>query len=106
MQRAKRQTLESIIEVRTTRRQAMQGILAAGGAMTAFWCYPAEANSPALPTDAGFAGLPHVVSNVAGDEAATIGVADGFETQVLLAWGDPLFADVEPMNFHNPSAED
>ena len=108
MERAKRRTLENIIEIRTTRRQAMQGILAAGGAMTAFWCLPAEADSTAS-TDSehtGFASLPHVVAEEAGDEASTIGVADGFETQVLLAWGDPLFADVEPMDFHNPSAED
>lgn len=104
-----RQTLESIIEIRTTRRQAMQGIVAAGGAMTAFWCLPSEPVAQASSVDTeplGFASLPHVSKDAVNGEASTIGVADGFETQVLLAWGDPLFADVEPMDFHNPSPED
>lgn len=109
MPQPNRQTLESMIEIRTTRRQAMQSIVAAGGAMTAFWCLPGESEVAAASTDTEplrFANLPHVLKDAANGEASTIGVADGFETQVLLAWGDPLFADVEPMDFKNPSAAD
>ena len=109
MPRPIRQTLENLIEARTTRRKAMQGIMAAGGAMTAFWCLPSKPDLQASPVDTeplGFASLPHVPRDAANGEASTIGVANGFETQVLLAWGDPLFDGVEPMDFHNPSPED
>ena len=77
--------------------------------MTAFWCLPSKPDLQASPVDTeplGFASLPHVPKDAANGEASTIGVANGFETQVLLAWGDPLFDGVEPMDFHNPSPED
>lgn len=114
MDKPLRNTLEEMIETRTTRRQAIKGILATGGAMTAVWCLPGAGQTFAASTDqtttesdgvTTFAELPHVVSKEAGEKAKDIGVVEGYNTQVLLRWGDPLFADVDPMDYQNPTAE-
>ena len=43
MDRPLQKTLEQLIDVRTNRRDAVTGILAAGGAMSAIWCLPGVA---------------------------------------------------------------
>ena len=125
MDKPQRTTLEEHIENRTTRREAIKGILAAGGAMTAVWCMPesASATTASATSTLGDAAktsgqasssglsalpeLPHVLKEGEDKEAIiTIGVVEGYETQVLVSWGDPLFADVQPMDYRNPSAAD
>ncbi|MGI9518645.1 MAG: PhoX family protein, partial [Pirellulaceae bacterium] len=115
MDRPLRTTLEEIIEARTTRREVVKGIMAAGGAMTAVWCLPNTAASAMVSTaagpvanEAGLAGLPvfpHV--HQSGDPAsvADAEVVEGYRTQVLIKWGDPVVAGAEPMDVHNPTAE-
>lgn len=99
-------TLEEIIESQT-RRQAMKGILAAGGAMTAVWCMP-NSTQPAfagtVDQQVDFANLPHVTTD-AGEITKSIGVADGYNTRVVISWGDPLSTDVSKMDFRNPTVQ-
>ncbi|MCH2179785.1 MAG: PhoX family phosphatase [Mariniblastus sp.] len=112
MDRPLQKTLEQLIDVRTNRRDAVKGILAAGGAMSAIWCLPGVAvrGSDSSPTGEavselnGFEELPHVKESEETAEVKTIGVAKGYNTQVLIRWGDPVVAGASPMDLLNPKA--
>ena len=115
MKKPLRTPLAELIEIRTTRRDAMKGILAAGGAMTAVWCLAdTTLASTVIDTDTidprfqepDFPALPHVKLVDHPDQAKTISVAEGYRTQVLISWGDPLFEGAERMDFANPNAAD
>ena len=112
MEKPLRRTLEELIEARTTRRDAMKGILAAGGAMTAVWCMPNHASAnptftdeTAAPDDSDFDALPHIKDAEQPEIARSIGVAEGYQTRVLISWGDPMFKDAKRMDFHRPTAD-
>ena len=105
MDRPLRTTLEEMIETRTTRRQALKGILATGGAMSAAWCLPKSlsAEQPAAGIE-DLKELPHAVVKD-NPQAKSIGVAEGYKTQVVVGWGDPIFEGVARMDYAAPSAE-
>ena len=118
-------TLEELIESQsTTRREAIKGILAAGGAMTAVWCAPGSEAVAALSSTAatapgsvnagatiasgldGLVELPHVLQKGKDKESIIdIGVAEGYQTQVLISWGDPMMPGATMIDFDNPSPE-
>ena len=112
MDRPLRKTLEQLIDVRTNRREAVKGILAAGGAMSAIWCMPGGSVGPStapsakdpIPESTGFEELPHVNEAETTVDVKTIGVADGYNTQVLIRWGDPVVAGATQMDLLNPEA--
>ncbi|MEE2826272.1 MAG: PhoX family phosphatase [Planctomycetota bacterium] len=113
MDRPLRTTLEEMIEAHVSRRAAVKGILAAGGAMTATWCLPQDTrgdvpgHGQSLPVEtagAGFQELPHVPVTGNVDEVASIGVADGYNTQVLIRWGDPVLPGAKPMDLLSPDS--
>ncbi len=112
-----RTTLEELIEARTTRRDMVKSIVAAGGAMTAVWCLPSTALTASASTATAAAGLqeeglealppfPHVHQSDNPRSVTTAEVAEGYRTQVLIKWGDPVVAGARPMDVHNPSAEE
>ena len=117
MDRPLRTTLEQLINTRTNRREAVKGILAAGGAMTAIWCMPEL--SVAGPGDAGsiepeaiedqgvgFKELAHVCETGDANEVASIGVTEGYNTQVFIRWGDPVVAGATKMDLLRPDPKD
>ena len=116
MDRPLRTTLEQIIKAKTNRREAVKGILAAGGAMTAVWCLPnmaagnsafEDVNSIVVGENStlGFQELPHVNETADAKQVASIGVADGYNTQVLIRWGDPVVAGAVSMDLLAPDAK-
>lgn len=119
MDKPQQTTLEELIEARTSRRNAIKGILAAGGAMTAVWCLPNTAAGSIKPTESSSSNtsqsgsaaedrplpeLPHVYLSDEPSKTKGIGVVDGYRTQVLVRWGDPIFEGAEPLDLKNPTA--
>ena len=56
MDRPLRTTLEEMIEAHVSRRAAVKGILAAGGAMTATWCLPQDTRESSRASTLRFVG--------------------------------------------------
>ena len=117
MDRPLRTTLEELVEARTTRRDIVKGIFAAGGAMSAIWCLPNPAMArlgevAEVPQAAGNEGLseliplPHVHNSDDPAVVKTIDVAEGYRTQVVIKRGDPVIAGVRPMEPEKIAAAD
>ena len=78
-------TIAEIIEARVSRRTALKGMVAAG-AFGLFGC--------AIPVQRGLPGASSLTFTEIGrvlDE--THHVAPGYNVQVLIRWGDPVYAD-------------
>ena len=85
MKKPLQKTLEDLIETRSTRREMVKGVLAAGGAMTAMWCQPGNAagNEPAPVGEAprgveAIPDFPHVYDSGEPVSVNTIEVAPGY----------------------------
>ena len=93
------ESFESILKARLSRRQALYGAAVSGLAVTMPSCskkaQPIEAVSP---QSLSFTELPHAL-----DEH--FAVAEGYSAQVLIAWGDPIFADAPKFDPLNQSEE-
>ncbi|GEP05377.1 dTDP-glucose 4,6-dehydratase [Methylobacterium oxalidis] len=89
-------TLDDLIAVRLSRRDLMRGALAAS-ALTAGLGAPLLSAEEAEA--AGSFAFPEIEAGV--DE--THHVAEGYEADILLRWGDPLFSDAAPLD---PRAQD
>lgn len=77
-------SIGELIEQRLNRRDAMRGLLGAGAA--AAFSMPATANAQAAgPSTLTFKELAHTLDDRQH-------VADGYDVQVLIRWGDPMFA--------------
>ncbi len=117
MKKPQRTTLEEIIETRSTRRDVVKGALAAGGAMTAMWCLPnvtsageaVESSGETKPETTELDSIPefpHVHVTDDPRSVTTDEVAEGYQTQVLVKWGDPIIAGASPIDLKDPSPED
>ncbi|MEG3638540.1 PhoX family protein [Magnetococcus sp. PR-3] len=100
------QPLSDIIEGRLSRRNALKGLMG-GGAVVAMSSLPGVAwacddDEEALPeidpTSFNFRRLDDEIQH-------THRVADGYEVQTLLRWGDPVLADAPPFDPENQTAE-
>jgi hypothetical protein len=81
-------TFEDIAELRFSRRAALKGLLATS-ALTAVGAALAPLNEAAAATadsSLKFAEIPHAYD-------ASLHVAEGYEAQILLRWGDKVLAD-------------
>ena len=90
------------MEARLTRRNAIKGLmatsaLATAAAVTGRLSIPA-AEAAASTTTLTFTEIPHGV-----DE--NLHVADGYDAEVLIRWGDPIFADAPDFDPANQSAD-
>src|SRR5690606_26399844 len=73
---------QSVLERRLSRRR----LLGSGGALAAGALVRGAVNAEETVSSLGFTELPHGLDQ-------DFAVAEGYRAQVLLRWGDPIFAD-------------
>jgi uncharacterized protein len=99
------ETIGDVIARRLSRRGFLGGLTAVSGlALTACAARPREAAVPAGPPPAGQAPTFDFPELARGLDQ-THHVAEGYRAEVLLRWGDPLFADSPAFDPANQSAE-
>src|SRR5262245_19184406 len=87
-------TIGAVIARRYSRRQVLTGSLGVTAATVLFGeAALLGASGPAKAASAGFAFRELAASIEEGHK-----VADGYEAHVVLAWGDPLLADMKPFD--------
>ena len=95
-------TIGAVIARRYSRREMMAGSLGVAAATVLFGEAALVASSgPAKANSAGFA-----FRELEAAVAATHGVAEGYEAEILIAWGDPLFDGVKPFDAKSLTADD
>lgn len=82
--------MQQIIDVRLSRRDLIKGTMA-GALVVATGCSPEskELVAQLRSVDPGRYAFPELVRGVSEDQA----VAEGYVADVLIRWGDPLFAN-------------
>src|SRR5688500_6872169 len=84
--------IAEIVRARLSRREALKGLLATAAAVAVTGQRPALANGPSTLT---FKEISHGVDQ-------THHVAEGYDAQVLLRWGDKVVADAPVFDINNP----
>ena len=97
--------LHEVIDARLSRRAALRGIVGAGAAALLADSLVAEAAAQALevPRHGGPSTLtfPELRQQMSQNHA----VADGYETQIVIRWGDPVLDGAPPFDPHKQTAD-
>lgn len=94
-------TLGSVLMRRYGRRDAIKGLLAVSAASLLFGHAPDPAEAQQTKTAQSRFRFAEALNGVATDHH----LAQDHEAQVLLRWGDPVFADSAPFDPHNQSMQ-
>ena len=104
-------TFAEVLQRRVSRRgllkagMVVSSALALGAGTAAGTASVAAASVATAPTEARAQQGPRLsFTAIAPDSSDTLIVAEGYSHQVLLSWGDPLFADVGPFNLDTLNA--
>ncbi|XOV78235.1 MAG: PhoX family phosphatase [Aestuariibacter sp.] len=90
---------QAVLSARLSRRQALKGLGASSAAVMIAGCgisYQADRQSNGAVDSLNFTELPHGLDT-------DLKVAEGYHPQVLVRWGDPIFADAPDFDPHNQS---